>query len=325
MILIPLFSFLATTVGLWLLLRSGMAKRMAMDMPNIRSLHVAPVPRVGGLVLVSAFLLAWLWLPERNAILLLLLALLALLSYVDDRSDLPVALRLISQLAAAALFVVLQLDFESMALIIVAVLWIAWCANLYNFMDGADGLAGGMALFGFSAYGLAAAIAGNPNLSFACFAVAAASAGFLLFNFPPAKTFMGDAGSIPLGFLAGAAGLLGWQQQIWPMWFPVAVFSPFIVDATVTLMKRLLRSERVWRAHRDHYYQRLVRMGWSHRRLALSEYVLMAAVGASAIVLMKTDQRMQFIGLVIWISLYAVAMLLIDIRWKRFQAGNDKT
>jgi UDP-N-acetylmuramyl pentapeptide phosphotransferase/UDP-N-acetylglucosamine-1-phosphate transferase len=317
---LPLVSFLATVAGLWLFLRSGLAVRVAMDIPNHRSLHASPVPRIGGLVLVPAFLLVWLLLPQRYPVIAPLILLLALLSYIDDRSGLPIALRLVGQLAAATLFVMLGLDFHNLAWGIVAVLWIVWCTNLYNFMDGADGMAGGMAFFGFSAYGLVASSADNQNLALACYSIAAASAGFLLFNFHPAKTFMGDAGSISLGFLLEALGLLGWQDEVWPLWFPLLVFSPFVVDATITLLKRAFRGERVWEAHREHYYQRLVRMGWTHRRLALGEYALMAAVGLSAMAMLKLDWRVQFVGLLLWVSLYAVAMIAIDIRWKQYQA-----
>jgi UDP-N-acetylmuramyl pentapeptide phosphotransferase/UDP-N-acetylglucosamine-1-phosphate transferase len=320
MMLLPLFSFFATVVALWLFLRTGLAARLAMDTPNHRSLHTSPVPRIGGLALVPAFLLSWLWLPERSVVLSLLIALLALLSYLDDRSGLPVMLRLLVQLAAAALFVALKLDLHSVAWGVAAVLWIVWCTNLYNFMDGADGLAGGMALFGFSAFGFAAFNAGNINLSLICFSAAAASAGFLLFNFAPAKIFMGDAGSIALGFLVGALGLSGWQMNAWPLWFPVFVFSPFILDATVTLLKRLLRGERVWQAHHDHYYQRLVRMGWSHRRLALCEYALMAVCGVFAALLLNCAEQLRYFGLLIWVSLYAVAMIMVDICWKKYQS-----
>ncbi len=200
-----------------------------------------------------------------------------------------------------------------------AVLCITWCTNLYNFMDGADGLAGGMALFGFSSCGFVAFAAGSPEIAIACGSIAAAAAGFLLFNFPPARTFMGDAGSIPLGFLMGSLGLVGWQNDLWPLWFPALVFSPFVVDATVTLAKRSLCGERLWEAHRDHYYQRLVRMGWSHRRLALSEYGIMLAAGWSATTMLHLDRNMQFVGLLLWVSLYALAMIAIDIRWKQHQ------
>src|SRR6476659_1011719 len=113
------------------------------------------------------------------------------------------------------------------------------------------------------------------------FCVAAAAAAFLLFNFHPARIFMGDAGAIPLGFLAATLGVTGWINGLWPLWLPVLVFSPFIADASVTLAKRALRGEKIWQAHREHYYQRVVRAGFGHRNMALLGYILMFAAGIS--------------------------------------------
>src|SRR6185436_356022 len=96
--------------------------------------------------------------------------------------------------------------------------------------------------------------------------------------------FLGDVGSIPLGFLAGGLGLLGWRNDLWPLWFPLLVFGPFIGDATLTLVRRLLRRERVWHAHREHYYQRMVRMGFGHRGTAWTAYAVMALCAGAALV-----------------------------------------
>jgi UDP-N-acetylmuramyl pentapeptide phosphotransferase/UDP-N-acetylglucosamine-1-phosphate transferase len=95
---------------------------------------------------------------------------------------------------------------------------------------------------------------------------------------------MGDVGSVPLGFLAGAFGIMGWIERAWPWWFPALVFSPFIVDASVTLARRATRREPVWEAHRDHYYQRMVQLGWGHRGTALAGYALMLACGVLGLV-----------------------------------------
>jgi UDP-N-acetylmuramyl pentapeptide phosphotransferase/UDP-N-acetylglucosamine-1-phosphate transferase len=153
------------------------------------------------------------------------------------------------------------------------------------------------------------------------FALSGAALGFLLFNFDPARVFLGDAGSIPLGFLAGGLGLLGVVKGVWPWWFPLLAFSPFVVDATATLLRRMARREKFWTAHREHYYQRLVRMGWSHRRLALVEYTLMAACGASALALLHADFGLQMAGLSLWAAAYAGLMLFIDSRWANRAAG----
>jgi UDP-N-acetylmuramyl pentapeptide phosphotransferase/UDP-N-acetylglucosamine-1-phosphate transferase len=192
-----------------------------------------------------------------------------------------------------------------------------WMTNLYNFMDGSDGLAGGMTVLGFSFLGAGAWMSGDEVLLIECAIVAAAGAAFLLFNFPPARLFMGDAGSVPLGFLAAALSLSGWRDGDWPLWFPAAVFSPFIADATLTMAKRILSGERVWEAHNKHYYQRLVRMGWGHRTTALAEYALMAACGGVALWALREPLYLQACALLGLVALQAVLALWIDSAWRR--------
>jgi UDP-N-acetylmuramyl pentapeptide phosphotransferase/UDP-N-acetylglucosamine-1-phosphate transferase len=193
----------------------------------------------------------------------------------------------------------------------------AWMTNLYNFMDGADGLAGGMALIGFSTYAIAAWLAGDPAFALANVCVAAGAVAFLLFNFPPARVFMGDAGSVPLGFLAGALGLQGWAQGLWPVWFPAVVFAPFAADATVTLLRRAARGERIWQAHRTHYYQRVILLGWSHRRTALAEYALMAVSAAVAALAARGAWAVQALLLAGLAVLYFGAGVYVDRLWRR--------
>jgi UDP-N-acetylmuramyl pentapeptide phosphotransferase/UDP-N-acetylglucosamine-1-phosphate transferase len=198
------------------------------------------------------------------------------------------------------------------------VIAIAWLTNLFNFMDGSDGLAGGMALIGFAACGTAACIAGHSPLGFLCVAISAASAAFLIHNFHPARIFLGDVGSIPLGFLAGATGVLGWRDGVWPLWFPVLVFAPFIGDATLTLVKRFIRGERVWRPHREHYYQRMVRMGLGHRSTAWIAYAAMVLCAAAALYGRQQSpvvQAVTFGAATLMLSLLAA---WVDVRWARF-------
>ena len=102
------------------------------------------------------------------------------------------------------------------------------------------------------------------------------------------------------------------ELGVWPIWFPILVFAPFIADASVTLLKRLLRGDKVWQAHRVHYYQRLVRAGWSHRKLALHEYVLMAAASASACALLEWPPVVQMLALLIWLVVLGSLMLKIE-------------
>ncbi len=138
--------------------------------------------------------------------------------------------------------------------------------------------------------------------------MAAASAGFLVHNFPPAKIFMGDTGSTTLGFLAAACILWGSKSGLFPFWVAILVFSPFIVDATVTLLRRLLRGEKIWEAHRTHYYQRLVLLGWGHRWTVLAEYVLMLACAGSAALAVHLSPAGQVALAVGWILVYGLLM-----------------
>ena len=224
----------------WLLRRG----RLPMDHPNERSLHVTPTPRVGGLGIMAGVGGGAVWLAGSGLlqpVLPVLLAAFALaaVSVLDDVRGLPVAVRFLAHFVAA-LGCLLALGLSGWALL-AGTLAVVWMTNLYNFMDGSDGLAGGMAAIGFGALALAAWLGGAPGLALFCAAIAAAALAFLRFNFPPARVFMGDAGSIPSGFMAASLGILGALQDVWPWLFPLLVFSPFIVDASVTLARRALR------------------------------------------------------------------------------------
>jgi UDP-N-acetylmuramyl pentapeptide phosphotransferase/UDP-N-acetylglucosamine-1-phosphate transferase len=289
-----------------------------LDVPNERSLHETPVPRTGGIGLLLAAGSTWAVLSGWElAPLVSLAGALALLSLADDIKSLPVSVRFIAQWIAALVFLIVYGTAHWAALILLLPA-IVWMTNLYNFMDGSDGLAGGMTAIGFGTYAAAASIAGAHDLALLSVSIAAAAAGFLLWNFPPARIFMGDTGSIPLGFLAAAVGAIGWQRAIWPWWFPALVFSPFIVDATVTLVARFLRGERIHEAHKSHYYQRINRMGLGHRGTALCEYVLMIVVAASALACRHLGPTDVTVLLVAWGAVYAALMYAIDRRWRAF-------
>ena len=322
----PVAAFALALVFVWRLTRLGLGQ-FAIDRPNERSLHNVPTPRTGGLGLHAAVLLSW---PIAgaaipNVILLLYLGLIVV-SAMDDVRGLPVLVRLAAHLiAGCTVSAYLLMPSAAPATVILGALCIVWMINLYNFMDGSDGLAGGMALFGFVFYGIAAHMAGSTAFALLNFSIASAAAAFLIFNFHPARIFLGDAGSIPLGFLAGSLGLAGWLQNCWTWWFPLLVFSPFIVDASVTLLKRACARANIWRAHRDHYYQRLVQMGWGHRRTALFEYALMCICGVSALAGLGCSQSAQLALLTTVTAAYAMLIVAIEIAWRNFHRarGHD--
>ncbi|MEK6245345.1 MAG: glycosyl transferase [Pseudomonadota bacterium] len=320
-LVVTLAAFVVSLACLGVLL-SPFGRRLMLDRPNERSLHVRPVPRSGGIAIAvgvaAGAAMSTVVAPHGVGVTLGIAGALTALSLADDLFTLPTLLRLAAHLAAAGAALSLEIGVTEPLLFAVLLLAIAWFTNLYNFMDGSDGLAGGMAVFGFGAYAWAAHQSGHAALTAVSASVAAASGAFLLVNFHPARLFMGDVGSVPAGFLAGALGVLGWRDGLWPLWFPVLVFAPFVCDATLTLAKRLLRRERLWDAHKDHYYQRLVRMGFGHRATAWIEYAAMAGCAATALLFRAAQPGMQAAALCAAAIVLIAIAAWIDVRWARW-------
>jgi len=298
------------------------ARIQMLDFPNERSLHERPTPRSGGVAIVATIFLVGLAgaVVFRASLLLLWIGLgalaIAVVSFLDDRMKYPPLYRFLVHVAAAWLLIYAEVGFPALSLpgitwllpmptaVVISLLFVVWMVNLYNFMDGMDGFAGGMAVIGFGIFALLGWAAGNDLFFIMNLVVAAAAAGFLIFNFPPAKIFMGDIGSSTLGFLAAAFSLWGTRDDIFPFWVALLVFSPFVVDATVTLMRRLFHGEKIWLAHKTHYYQRLVLLGWGHRKTVLWEYAIMLACAISALWALLQSDAVQWLVIVGWTVLY---------------------
>ena len=266
-----LLALAAGALSWWLVGRytRAMIVSRRLEAPNERSMHKVPVPVGGGLGIVATMVLLWpLWqrgLSAPDTTLLTCVAGLAALSWVDDRQGLPPAVRLGAQGLAVALCLALAGPEARLVPVIPVAIerlvlglgWL-WFINLFNFMDGIDGLAGSEAVAiaaGYLLLVLAVDTERGPHWSLALIA-AAATGGYLAWNWHPAKVFMGDSGSIPLGFLLGWLMLdLAFQGY----WAAAAILPAyFAADATWTLVKRILRGERPWKAHREHFYQRAV-------------------------------------------------------------------
>lgn len=301
-----------------------------LDYPNARSLHSNPIPRTGGLAIwagvltgIAGTLLTSNVPPELAHVVAAALVVLVV-SFTDDRFSIPPSVRLMAHIVAGGLLLAGGVGLQSISLpgvqfqlptwvgLPLSMCFIVWMTNLYNFMDGMDGFAGGMAVFGFGTLGLLAYIAGDGDFALLCWAVMAGAGGFLVLNFPPARIFMGDTGASALGLVAAAFALWGDKLGLFPLWVAVLVFSPFVVDATVTLLRRAVRRERVWEAHRTHYYQRLVQLGWGHKKTVLAEYGLMALCSISAFVCVQLWVPAQWTVMVVWIVLYACLMGAVD-------------
>ena len=318
--LAPLLAAALSAAALALVVRGR--RHLPQDYPTGRSLHDRPVARVGGIAIWAGFLpVAWLAPPPLGVDRwwLAAWALVIVVSLADDWSGVRPAIRLAAHTLAALAFAA-TLPWPGSAppsplWQITAVFVIVWSANLFNFMDGSDGLAALMAVCGFSAYGAAALLAGTRADAF--FALAAASLVFFAVNRPPAKAFMGDGGSVGLGFLAAAFGCAGERAEAWPAWFPLLVFLPFIADATATMGRRVARGDHLFEAHRTHYYQRLHRMGSGHRGTLAVYGVLIVGTSASALVALAVAPGMGWWALAAWTMTLGALFAGIDYHWRR--------
>lgn len=312
----PLISFVVAFLSIFGLIKSNTG--WALDFPNARSLHSIPVPRVGGLGLLFAVMLSWILFSVVIPVEIWVgVSLLMGISLLDDIWHLPVWSRLlVHSLAALGVSVIMLLPLYGWVAALCMSFAIIWMTNLYNFMDGSDGLAGGMTAIGFGYYGVFAYLMDDYNFAVINFCLAAAALAFLVHNFHPARIFLGDVGAIPLGFLAAAFGILGWMNQIWSVYLPLLIFSPFIVDSTVTLTKRLLHGENIWQAHREHYYQRMIVHGFGHRKTAVLSYGLMLAVGGSAVWAGHQESTVQYWVVIAWGGIYLILMSFADCNQK---------
>lgn len=287
------------------LIRAVALARKVVDRPNERSLHTVPVPRLGGAVVVpvGAVAIALLWpefaLPGEVRIALAAgCAALYVISLFDDLKSLPVGLRFVVQLGCAGVLLwsmfgpILILSTGSVSeiwlrLVGIAVLglWLVGLINIYNFMDGIDGIAGLQAVLGGVTWAIVGTALGMPATVWVASCTAAALAGFLAVNWPPAKIFLGDAGSTVLGYFFGSMPLLASVESGGKLTLAqaasigVLAIWPFLADASFTLFRRWRAGENLLRAHRTHLYQRLVIAGQSHRTVTLT-YGGLAMVGA---------------------------------------------
>ena len=280
-------TFVLSVVIVGLVRRYALEKKM-LDIPNQRSSHTLPTPRGGGVAIAVSFiaaLCALFFSGLLDAVVTSALAvagsLIAIIGYVDDWRRLSATTRLATHLIAAVFAVLLlgsfprqELAMWGMGQSVVAsgfsVLAIAWCTNLFNFMDGIDGIAASETIFvTVAGASLNCLDGGDPGMSAAMLCLAAASLGFLMWNWPPARIFMGDVGSGFLGFMVMVLAMATSQRgnvpiEVWPI-----LGGVFFVDATTTLVRRILRGDRWSEPHRMHGYQYLSRRLASHKRVTL--------------------------------------------------------
>lgn len=332
LLLVPIVIISAALTG-WV--RHYALRNHLLDLPNQRSSHSIPTPRGGGLAIVAAFLLSLVYLvlsDHLNVDVFLAFfggsLLVAGIGYWDDRHDLSAKVRLLGHFIAAVWAVIwiggisqLELGFATLDWGVlgnfVSVLGIVWLLNFYNFMDGIDGIAASEAVFAAGAGGLLLLNAGAEGLALVSLALAAACVGFLFWNWPPAKIFMGDVGSGFLGYSLAVLVIVSNRETSVSLWVWLLLLSVFVVDATVTLLRRLLRGEKVYEAHRSHAYQHATTIYESHLKVTLT--IAGLNVLWLAPLAMATWRWVDWAVLFTALGLFSLLLLAL-----RFQAGIEQ-
>jgi Fuc2NAc and GlcNAc transferase len=303
------------SVALTLLIKKMALKHAVIDLPNERSSHDVPTPRGGGIAIIVAFFIGISYLFFRDAIAFSLYAALlsvipvVIISLVDDIVPQSARRRIAVQLLSSLLALYFLGGVHTLHLGIVALegfwlngvalLMLLWFTNLFNFLDGLDGYAGSEALFvGLGAY----ALFGNMSALY----LAAATAGFLLFNWHKASIFMGDVGSAPIGFMIAVLALYDGGSENFLGW--MALFSLFLFDATVTLFRRFKKGEKLSVAHKKHMYQRLHQTGLSHSQVVL--FLMMYNVAALLLLLLFVPQDYWIVFIVGNLILYIILKIV---------------
>ena len=307
-----------------------------MDLPNPRSSHQSPTPKSGGISIVCTFLVgaaAIFFIGEKTRIredyfigFVFSAILIAGISLYDDIRNKPFVIKMATQLVAVLLVLAFGIVVDQVTLPYAGIvefgwwgypisfLWIIGLTNAYNFMDGLDGLAGGVAVI-VAAFFCAITFSQGSNFVYiTCYTLLAGSLGFLAYNFPPARIFMGDVGSTFLGFAFAVLAIIAArydQSHTSFLVMPLLLFN-FIYDTFFTFMRRLLRGDRVIDAHRTHLYQLANRLGHSHRAVTLFHYgvCVLQGIGAIAMVNISGGQRMLvFLPFLAFQVIYTVVVI----------------
>jgi Fuc2NAc and GlcNAc transferase len=280
-------------------------------LPGERQSHQRATPTGGGLGLIFSIVITTVCLELMISLpdywwqnVLPGVVLLTIVGWRDDKFPVSQLLRLLVQLAVSIWLLGFgwwDVSLTDMAFLAVAIVAMVWLMNVYNFMDGSNGMAGFQGVFAGVTMAVLFQMAGEYTMALIAVVVAAACAGFLPLNFPQARVFMGDVSSVPLGFLFASFAVYGVQTGSMSLPLSILIMSVFLVDATLTLLSRAFRGERWYTAHAQHVYQRLIAKGWSHSRVLVAYQVINVIWVLPAIVLAKIypQYAIVMVGLVL--------------------------
>ncbi|MEE8495001.1 MAG: glycosyltransferase family 4 protein [Xanthomonadales bacterium] len=311
---IMLLACILTGLAAWYARRSGMV-----DHPGERHSHTVVTPRGGGIGIILALFIASPWLigsgdETWGKCVLPGLLVLAILGWRDDHASMSARFRFFVQLAVSIYLVACAINngwMQGTGSIFLAVLFLVWMTNLYNFMDGSNGMAGLQAVFGGAVLFYLFDSAGHHSLALASACVAASCAGFLPWNLGNARVFMGDVGSISLGFVFGALLVIGVGNQAFSLPVALIVMLVFIMDSSLTLIGRVLQREQWYNAHKQHLYQRLIARGWTHGRVALFYQAINLVLVLPGIVVAVNYPALAWVVAMILILAFTIAWYLL--------------
>ena len=328
---------LGSTLVCWLalsLLLKHKRRVLAIDFPNWRSLHSQPTPKGGGIVIVGMIILAsvsLMWCLSGMDGIFPVLAISALgfgaVGWWDDHHNLRIRNKLLIEFAVGVIVIWLidlprELQFSGFAfptllpflVVPIALLWITWMTNLYNFMDGVDGLVASQAIFSSIVIAGWFLLYGDIGMALFCVSLAGAGIGFLILNWSPARLFLGDVGSLTLGVIFALLALHGVAKYQMPVSAFLLLYGVFLFDATVTLGRRCLTGERWWEAHATHFYQRAVRSGVGHANVSI-----LALVGSGCLAVLGTLEMLGVGPGMLWFPLGLVLAMLMMMGVRRLE------
>ena len=312
-----------------------------LDQPKQRSNHTAPTPRGGGIAILFVVASASLWLGRQHLdrltwLLPLIVCLVGIISLIDDIRGLSAGIRFATHIVGAAILVWGLESSTSVGLattlasrfqmpyplgLVLMLFWVVGYTNAFNFMDGINGIAGMQAGLGALAMAVVTGVGGGSWCSaplLIALSVSGAALGFLPYNFPRARMFMGDVGSAPLGMLLAFLVLWICRDHGFRLFIPLAmIHTNFILDTAVTLVRRIASGDRWLEAHKDHFYQRMVSSGYSHTAVTYCEGFLLIMTSLVSIIVARSSTAAQFTSLVTVIIMWCIVFGLVEIRYRK--------
>ncbi|WP_279326140.1 MraY family glycosyltransferase [Bacillus sp. FJAT-47783] len=325
-IMIFILTFLISTISVPFVIK--LAKSIgAVDKPNNRKVHNKPIPRIGGLAIYMAFCVGFVFISmfaSLNYSILLAATVIVITGFIDDKFQVKPWQKLFGQIIAATIvlsegiaieYITVPFLDESIPVnvwvaLIVSLFWIVGVTNAVNLIDGLDGLASGVSIIAAISIFVMALIIGDTNVAYLSLALIGASLGFLIFNFHPAKIFMGDTGSLLLGFLLSVLSIIGFKQVTFITFIiPMVILAVPLTDTTIAIIRRKLQNKRIMDPDKNHLHHRLLDVGFSHKQAVLFIYLISILFGASAILLYNAN---LFAAIIIFMVILLAIELLIE-------------